>query len=88
MIMIVQPCGNFPRFIYTVVTHLAIRDRNLHVELFYSCRTRNVSEYDLVGGDEPGCNFNSILHMTELQYRDIIHISYHNQVPDMYVFWK
>lgn len=43
-----------------------------------------MSDYDLVGGDEPGCNFNSILHMTALQYRDIIHISYHNQVPDMY----
>lgn len=46
----------------------------------YSCRNRNATEYDLVGGDNPGCHFSSILHMTELQYRDFIHVSYHNQV--------
>uniref|UniRef100_A0AAR2KDK0 sn-1-specific diacylglycerol lipase n=1 Tax=Pygocentrus nattereri TaxID=42514 RepID=A0AAR2KDK0_PYGNA len=37
------------------------------------CHNRN-TESDLVGGDNFGCNFSSILHVTGLQYRDFIHI--------------
>ncbi|KAG9350260.1 hypothetical protein JZ751_026614 [Albula glossodonta] len=42
------------------------------------CRSRG-AEYDIVGGDHLGCHFTSILHSTGLQYRDFIHISFHNQ---------
>uniref|UniRef100_A0A4W4EAT0 Diacylglycerol lipase-beta n=1 Tax=Electrophorus electricus TaxID=8005 RepID=A0A4W4EAT0_ELEEL len=49
------------------------------------CRNRNV-EYDLVGGDNLGCHFSSILHMTGLQYRDFIHISIHNQIYEIPFF--
>lgn len=44
-----------------------------------SCRSR-AAEYDIVGGDHLGCHFSSILHSTGLQYRDFIHVSFHNQV--------
>uniref|UniRef100_A0A8B9KWK8 Diacylglycerol lipase-beta n=1 Tax=Astyanax mexicanus TaxID=7994 RepID=A0A8B9KWK8_ASTMX len=44
------------------------------------------AEYDLVGGDNLGCNFNSILHVTGLQYRDFIHISFHNQIYEIPFF--
>ncbi|TSK14584.1 Sn1-specific diacylglycerol lipase beta [Bagarius yarrelli] len=50
------------------------------------CRNRNAADYDLVSGDNPGCHFSSILHMTQLQYRDIIHISYHNQIYEIPFF--
>lgn len=33
-----------------------------------------------MGGDHLGCHFTSILQSTGLQYRDFIHISFHNQV--------
>uniref|UniRef100_A0A8C1LIU4 Diacylglycerol lipase-beta n=1 Tax=Cyprinus carpio TaxID=7962 RepID=A0A8C1LIU4_CYPCA len=44
-----------------------------------SCRSHHV-EHDLVGGEHLGCHFSSILQSTGLQYRDFIHISFHNQV--------
>ncbi|XP_053367520.1 diacylglycerol lipase-beta [Clarias gariepinus] len=50
------------------------------------CHNHNATEYDLVGGDNPSCHFSSILHMTELQYRDFIHISYHNQIYEIPFF--
>uniref|UniRef100_A0A671LSC4 Diacylglycerol lipase, beta n=1 Tax=Sinocyclocheilus anshuiensis TaxID=1608454 RepID=A0A671LSC4_9TELE len=43
------------------------------------CRNRHV-EHDLIGGENLGCHFSSILQSTGLQYRDFIHISVHNQV--------
>ncbi|KAJ8363823.1 hypothetical protein SKAU_G00126540 [Synaphobranchus kaupii] len=43
------------------------------------CRSRS-AEYDIVGGDHLGCHFTSILLSTGLQYRDFIHISFHNQI--------
>ncbi|XP_030873431.1 sn1-specific diacylglycerol lipase beta isoform X2 [Leptonychotes weddellii] len=42
------------------------------------CRSRT-TEYDLVGGDQLHCHFGSILHTTGLQYRDFIHISFHDK---------
>ncbi|XP_043085975.1 diacylglycerol lipase-beta [Puntigrus tetrazona] len=46
------------------------------------CRSRQ-EEYDLVGGDNLGCHFTSILQSTGLQYRDFIHISFHNQIYEI-----
>ncbi|XP_059387653.1 diacylglycerol lipase-beta [Carassius carassius] len=46
------------------------------------CRSRQ-AEYDLVGGDALGCHFTSILQSTGLQYRDFIHISFHNQIYEI-----
>uniref|UniRef100_A0A673J2K4 Sn1-specific diacylglycerol lipase beta-like n=1 Tax=Sinocyclocheilus rhinocerous TaxID=307959 RepID=A0A673J2K4_9TELE len=46
------------------------------------CRSRQ-AEYDLVGGDTLGCHFTSILQSTGLQYRDFIHISFHNQIYEI-----
>uniref|UniRef100_A0A8C1SDE5 Diacylglycerol lipase-beta n=1 Tax=Cyprinus carpio TaxID=7962 RepID=A0A8C1SDE5_CYPCA len=46
------------------------------------CRSRQ-AEYDLVGGDSLGCHFTSILQSTGLQYRDFIHISFHNQIYEI-----
>ncbi|KAJ8246358.1 hypothetical protein GJAV_G00266850 [Gymnothorax javanicus] len=46
------------------------------------CRSRSM-ESDIVGGDHLGCNFTSILLTTGLQYRDFIHISFHNQVYEI-----
>nr|XP_033819613.1 sn1-specific diacylglycerol lipase beta isoform X2 [Geotrypetes seraphini] len=43
-----------------------------------SCRNRT-SESDIVGGDCLNCHFGSILQTTGLQYRDFIHISFHNK---------
>ncbi|XP_047693689.1 diacylglycerol lipase-beta isoform X2 [Prionailurus viverrinus] len=47
-----------------------------------SCRTRT-AEYDLVGGDQLSCHFGSILQTTGLQYRDFIHISFHDKVYEL-----
>lgn len=44
-----------------------------------SCKSRS-ADYDIVGGDALGCQFASILQTTGLQYRDFIHVSFHNQV--------
>lgn len=49
------------------------------------CRSRQ-AEYDLVGGDNLGCHFTSILQSTGLQYRDFIHISFHNQIYEIPFF--
>ncbi|KAI1896596.1 hypothetical protein AGOR_G00096400 [Albula goreensis] len=49
------------------------------------CRSRG-AEYDIVGGDHLGCHFTSILHSTGLQYRDFIHISFHNQIYEIPFF--
>lgn len=47
--------------------------------LCFSCKTQS-AEYDIVGGDNMGCHFSSVLHSTGLQYRDFIYVSFHNQV--------
>ncbi|XP_076996646.1 diacylglycerol lipase-beta isoform X4 [Tamandua tetradactyla] len=47
-----------------------------------SCRNRT-TEYDLVGGDQLNCHFGSILQTTGLQYRDFIHISFHDKVYEL-----
>lgn len=49
-----------------------------------SCRSRS-ADYDIVGGDALGCQFASILQTTGLQYRDFIHVSFHNQVRSLEV---
>ncbi|XP_062035932.1 diacylglycerol lipase-beta isoform X1 [Lepus europaeus] len=46
------------------------------------CRSRP-AEYDLVGGDQLSCHFGSILHTTGLQYRDFIHVSFHDKVYEL-----
>nr|XP_003470084.1 sn1-specific diacylglycerol lipase beta [Cavia porcellus] len=46
------------------------------------CRSRT-TEYELVGGDQANCHFGSILHTTGLQYRDFIHISFHDKVYEL-----
>ncbi|XP_055148316.2 diacylglycerol lipase-beta isoform X3 [Symphalangus syndactylus] len=47
-----------------------------------SCRSRT-ADYDLVGGDQLNCHFGSILHTTGLQYRDFIHVSFHDKVYEL-----
>ncbi|XP_007186805.2 diacylglycerol lipase-beta isoform X3 [Balaenoptera acutorostrata] len=42
------------------------------------CRSRT-TDYDLVGGDQLTCHFGSILQTTGLQYRDFIHVSFHDK---------
>uniref|UniRef100_A0A8C2JVF1 Diacylglycerol lipase-beta n=1 Tax=Cyprinus carpio TaxID=7962 RepID=A0A8C2JVF1_CYPCA len=49
------------------------------------CRSHHV-EHDLVGGEHLGCHFSSILQSTGLQYRDFIHISFHNQIYEIPFF--
>lgn len=49
------------------------------------CYSRN-AEDDLVGGDNLGCQFSAVLQMTGLQYRDFIHISFHNQIYEIPFF--
>ncbi|XP_043958350.1 diacylglycerol lipase-beta [Gambusia affinis] len=49
------------------------------------CRTR-AAEYDIVGGDNLGCHFSSILQTTGLQYRDFIYVSFHNQIYEIPFF--
>uniref|UniRef100_A0A2K5EVY5 Diacylglycerol lipase-beta n=1 Tax=Aotus nancymaae TaxID=37293 RepID=A0A2K5EVY5_AOTNA len=46
------------------------------------CRSRT-TDYDLVGGDQLNCHFGSILQTTGLQYRDFIHISFHDKVYEL-----
>ncbi|KAM6897109.1 diacylglycerol lipase-beta [Xenentodon cancila] len=46
------------------------------------CRSQS-AEYDIVGGDHLGCHFSSILQVTGLQYRDFIHVSFHNQIYEI-----
>ncbi|XP_005923854.1 diacylglycerol lipase-beta isoform X1 [Haplochromis burtoni] len=49
------------------------------------CRSR-VAEDEIVGGDHLGCHFSSILQTTGLQYRDFIHVSFHNQIYEIPFF--
>ncbi|XP_060029265.1 diacylglycerol lipase-beta isoform X2 [Erinaceus europaeus] len=46
------------------------------------CRSQ-APEYDLVGGDQLHCHLGSILHTTGLQYRDFIHVSFHDKVYEL-----
>nr|XP_045000297.1 diacylglycerol lipase-beta isoform X2 [Jaculus jaculus] len=46
------------------------------------CRSAT-TEYDLVGGDQLSCHFGSILKTTGLQYRDFIHVSFHDKVYEL-----
>nr|XP_020495794.1 sn1-specific diacylglycerol lipase beta [Labrus bergylta] len=50
------------------------------------CCRSHAAEYDIVGGDHLGCHFSSILHSTGLQYRDFIHVSFHNQIYEIPFF--
>lgn len=52
-----------------------------------SCKSRS-ADYDIVGGDALGCQFASILQTTGLQYRDFIHVSFHNQVRCLAVYFS
>ncbi|XP_075383650.1 diacylglycerol lipase-beta isoform X2 [Tenrec ecaudatus] len=47
-----------------------------------SCRSQT-TEYDLVGGEQLHCHFGSILQTTGLQYRDFIHVSFHDKVYEL-----
>ncbi|GCB63791.1 hypothetical protein scyTo_0007438 [Scyliorhinus torazame] len=49
------------------------------------CRSQ-FPEQDIVGGDQLGCNFNSMLQTTGLQYRDFIHVSFHNKIYEIPFF--
>ncbi|XP_003496355.1 diacylglycerol lipase-beta isoform X1 [Cricetulus griseus] len=46
------------------------------------CRSRE-TEYDAVEEDQHNCHFASILKTTGLQYRDFIHISFHDKVYEL-----
>ncbi|XP_046888942.1 diacylglycerol lipase-beta [Hypomesus transpacificus] len=50
------------------------------------CCGSQTAEYDIVGGDNLGCHFSSILLSTGLQYRDFIHVSFHNQIYEIPFF--
>uniref|UniRef100_A0A674BP07 Diacylglycerol lipase-beta n=1 Tax=Salmo trutta TaxID=8032 RepID=A0A674BP07_SALTR len=51
----------------------------------FPCKTQS-AEYDIVGGDNMGCHFSSVLHSTGLQYRDFIYVSFHNQIYEIPFF--
>ncbi|XP_008822224.1 sn1-specific diacylglycerol lipase beta isoform X1 [Nannospalax galili] len=46
------------------------------------CRNRT-TDYDSIEGDQHNCHFASILKTTGLQYRDFIHISFHDKVYEL-----
>ncbi|KAM8961006.1 diacylglycerol lipase-beta isoform 2-T2 [Pelodytes ibericus] len=50
------------------------------------CCQRRRADYDIVGGDHLNCHFASILQTTGLQYRDFIHISFHNKIYEIPFF--
>ncbi|XP_063286431.1 diacylglycerol lipase-beta [Pelobates fuscus] len=50
------------------------------------CCTHRTAQYDLVGGDHLNFHFASILKTTGLQYRDFIHISFHNRIYEIPFF--
>ncbi|XP_023687043.1 diacylglycerol lipase-beta [Paramormyrops kingsleyae] len=52
-------------------------------KLARECCCRRASEFDAIEGDHLGCHFTSVLQSTGLQYRDFIHISFHNQVYEI-----
>ncbi|KAG9477024.1 hypothetical protein GDO78_002423 [Eleutherodactylus coqui] len=49
------------------------------------CQNRR-AQHDIVGGDHLNCHFGSILQTTGLQYRDFIHISFHNRIYEIPFF--
>ncbi|XP_018427752.1 PREDICTED: sn1-specific diacylglycerol lipase beta isoform X1 [Nanorana parkeri] len=49
------------------------------------CQNRS-AQHDIVGGDNLNCHFGSILQTTGLQYRDFIHISFHNRIYEIPFF--
>uniref|UniRef100_A0A8D0GAI4 sn-1-specific diacylglycerol lipase n=1 Tax=Sphenodon punctatus TaxID=8508 RepID=A0A8D0GAI4_SPHPU len=49
------------------------------------CRNR-VTEMDIIGGDRLNIHFGSILKVTGLQYRDFIHVSFHNKIFEIPFF--
>ncbi|XP_040214388.1 diacylglycerol lipase-beta [Rana temporaria] len=49
------------------------------------CQNRS-AQHDIVGGDDLNCHFGSILQTTKLQYRDFIHISFHNRIYEIPFF--
>ncbi|XP_051878477.1 diacylglycerol lipase-beta [Pristis pectinata] len=51
----------------------------------WCCRSQ-VLEHDVVGGDCLNCHFSSMLQTTGLQYRDFIHISWHNKIYEIPFF--
>ncbi|XP_055019186.1 diacylglycerol lipase-beta, partial [Boleophthalmus pectinirostris] len=55
-------------------------------KLSKDCCRSQTAEYEIVGGDHLGCHFSSILHSTGLQYRDFIHVSFHNQIYEIPFF--
>lgn len=50
--------------------------------VFVSCRNRT-TDSDISGSDRHNFHFGSILRITGLQYRDFIHISFHNKVNSL-----
>ncbi|KAM8876843.1 diacylglycerol lipase-beta [Synchiropus picturatus] len=50
------------------------------------CCKNRASDYGIVGGDHLGCHFSSMLLSTGLQYRDFIHVSFHNQIYEIPFF--
>lgn len=49
------------------------------------CQNRS-AQHDIVGSDNLNCHFGSILQTTGLQYRDFIHISFHNRIYEIPFF--
>ncbi|NXX92790.1 DGLB lipase, partial [Centropus bengalensis] len=50
------------------------------------CCRRRPTHSDITGSDRHNFHFGSILKMTELQYRDFIHISFHNKIYEIPFF--
>ncbi|KAF7243033.1 Sn1-specific diacylglycerol lipase beta [Varanus komodoensis] len=50
------------------------------------CCRRSPTETDIVGGDHLNMHLGTILKITGLQYRDIIHISFHNKIFEIPFF--
>ncbi|XP_075421538.1 diacylglycerol lipase-beta isoform X2 [Ascaphus truei] len=50
------------------------------------CCQNRTAQHDIVGGDHLNCHFGSILQTTGLQYRDFIHISFHNKIYEIPFF--
>ncbi|XP_062999198.1 diacylglycerol lipase-beta isoform X2 [Elgaria multicarinata webbii] len=50
------------------------------------CCRSSPTETDIIGGDHLNMHFGSILKITGLQYRDFIHISFHNKIFEIPFF--
>ncbi|XP_063790533.1 diacylglycerol lipase-beta isoform X1 [Pseudophryne corroboree] len=50
------------------------------------CCPNRRAQRDIVGGDHLNCHFGSILQTTGLQYRDFIHITFHNKIYEIPFF--